>query len=233
MNIEFVSTFPEILSDETVLPKTTNKYIPEWYKKMPLTSNSSEITGRRTVKACPAISDLFGLGYVIPAWSDIAIYYENGVALARIGQREEIMKTHENEQFLNHADHNFLGKQGKFVFKLDNPWKIITPKGWSVLQLPLLYNFNEDFSVLGGVIDTDIWHQTNLQIMYYGTKEIIIPKGTPLVQYIPFKREKNKLTIRSANDKDRLKFRDTEYRILSKFSKGYVGLRKIRYKEEN
>ena len=231
MNIEFVSVFPEILNDETVLPKPSNRYIPDWYKKTPLMVGESEISGKRTVKACPAISDLFGAGFVIPAWSDIAIHYENDTPLAKIGQRQEQMHIHSNDQFLNYVEHNHLGKQGKFVFKLLNPWHIITPKGWSVLQLPLLYEFDKNFSVMGGIIDTDNWHQANLQLMYYGTKEVVIPKGTPLVQYIPFKREKHNLIIREMSDKDKKRFLHLEYKIQSRFSRGYVQLRKSNAKD--
>jgi hypothetical protein len=228
MDIEFVSIFPELMSDETVLPQPTNKYIPEWYKKMPLMTEPSEITGRRTIKSCPAIADLFSSGYVLPAWSDIAIKYTNGLPQAKIGQGREIMNYHDNDQFLDYIEHDYLGKTGKFVFKLLNPWQIITSKGWSVLQLPLLYDFNKNFSVLNGIIDTDIWHQANLQLMYYGNEEVVIPKGTPLVQYIPIKREKHNLIIRTMNAQDEQMFRQKEYKIQSKFARGYSAMRKMK-----
>jgi len=230
-NIEFIQTVKELLNDEMVLPKLTNKYIPEWYKSTPLTTHSTEIAGKRTIKACPAISDLFSLGYVLPAWSDIAIHYADGIPSAKIGHNIDKMETHTNDQFLDYVEHNFLGKEGKFVFKLNNPWNIKTSKGWSVLQLPLLYNFDKNFSIMGGIIDTDIYHQINLQIMYFGKEEVVIAKGTPLVQFIPFKREKNNLIIRPADDKDLKAFKIIELAIKTKFSRGYLQLRKNKHND--
>jgi hypothetical protein len=226
MNIEFVTLKPELLEDELTLPKTTNKFIPEWYKKMPLQTHPSNFIGGGTIKSCPGLTDLFGLGYILPAWADFAFYYNKETVLAKAGKDNGQVEHHSNKQFLDYVEHNYLGKEGKSVFKLINPWQIITPKGWSILQIPLFYHFHKDFSVLPGIMDTDIWHQPNIQVMYYGSDEIVIPKGTPLVQYIPFKREQNKLVIRAADNVDMKRFKNAEEEVFSVFSRGYLNRRK-------
>jgi hypothetical protein len=231
VNIEFVSEIPELLADELILPKPTNKFIPEWYKKMPLRTHPSNFFGVPTIKGCPALSDLFGLGYVLPAWQDIALCYDKGVPLAKIGRTQQEVGHHPNNQFLDYAEHTYLNEKGKFVFKLNNPWQLITPKGWSVLQIPLFYNFDNNFSVLPGIIDTDVWHQINLQVVYYGSNEVVIQKGTPLVQYIPFKREKNNLVIRSITKEDDKRFKIAFEDVTSRFTRGYVNFRKRKHNE--
>jgi hypothetical protein len=75
------------------------------------------------------------------------------------------------------------------MFKAMGPWRIITPHGWSVLQLPLFYHFNREWSVLPGVIDTDIHNEINQQVLYHGSgRAITIKQGDPFVLYVPFQR---------------------------------------------
>jgi hypothetical protein len=54
-----------------------------------------------------------------------------------------------------------------------------------------------------GVIDTDIYHEINQQVLYHGNgQEVTIKKGDPFVMYIPFKREKNDYSIRYQTSQD-------------------------------
>jgi hypothetical protein len=67
------------------------------------------------------------------------------------------------------------------------------------------------------VIDTDIHHEINQQVVYYGNNEkVTIDRGTPLAMYIPFKREKHKYKISSATDKDMKYFSRKSLEILTK-----------------
>ena len=50
-------------------------------------------------------------------------------------------------------------------------------------------------------------------------KEIFIPRGTPLAQYIPFKREKTQYNIRYANKKDLKKINTHILNFSTKFIK--------------
>jgi len=79
------------------------------------------------------------------------------------------------------------------AFKMRSAWNIKTPPGYSCLYLdPFLFQ-NEHFAVWQGIIDTDSFQTNydNSQIIFYPRheKDFIIPKGTPLVQIVPFRRE--------------------------------------------
>jgi hypothetical protein len=202
--IEFVSFIDGLEDIEECVPKPYKYYMPDWFKSIP-----ADDDGMLTIKNCPALPDFFSQGYVIPMWSDSIIYYN------RENQHENIFSTrdfvvwdnkHDNDQFMKYVDFRNMGIKGDAVFKTNCPWKIITPPGWSVLQLPLFYHFDKRFSVLPGVIDTDIYHQINQQVVYYGDNEsITIKRGEPLALYVPFERKKYKHIVRSANDKDKKK----------------------------
>jgi len=180
--IQFISTFEGLESIEECLPRPAKHFIPKWFKDIP--SNK-----RMTVKDCPSFPDYFSQGYIIPMWSDVKMNFIDEVPRVNISAERFSFEFHGNQQMLDYKKASFNGVEGQFVFKAVCPWRIITPPGWSVLQLPLFYHFNQEWSVLPGIIDTDIHTEINQQILYHGDgKEVMIKCGDPLVLYIPFKR---------------------------------------------
>jgi len=197
--IEFISMVEGLESVEECRPRPAKHFIPQWFKDIPSSAPM-------TVKGCPSFPDYFSMGYVLPMWTDLKLSFSKKDEWSSLTPSENFkIDAHLNSQFIDYVKPNFLGVEGEAVFKFICPWRIITPKGWSVLQLPLFYNFNKEFSALPGVIDTDIHHEINQQVLYHGSKEEIdIKRGTPLVLYVPFKREDVYLDadIRFANEKD-------------------------------
>ena len=201
--IEFISMADGLESIEECIPKPAKNFIPQWFKDIPPRVPN-------TVKFCPSFTDYFSMGYVLPMWTDVRLSF-NRVSEDQTEwswntpSQNFTVEAHTDGQFTDYVKPSFLGIDGEIIFKANCPWRIITPKGWSVLQLPLFYNFNKEFSVLPGIIDTDIHHEINQQILYHGNKkEIEIKRGTPLALYVPFKREDAYLDadVRFANEKD-------------------------------
>lgn len=213
-----------MLEDKNILPQPANKYIPEWFKNMPVelkgfNHNFKKLPNLRTVKSCPSFTDVFKNGYVIPCPFDVWLHIkENGDVDWRTPDDNFKIEIHPNDQFINHAKTNV-----RKVFKISNPFRIVTPKGWSVMQLPMFYHFNPDFYVPYGIIDTDRHHEINQQIFYTSKEdEILIKKGTPLNYLIPFKRS-NKLKIQVVNyAKLHEKITGSWFRVFSKFKNGYL-----------
>jgi hypothetical protein len=216
VKIEFVSSANGLELINECIPKPSKYYIPEWFKNI----NHRE---PGTVKSCPSFPDFFSMGYVLPMWMDCTLEYskERNEWQASSSSSPEIREVqfHSNRQFIDKVDPYFNGVKGNFVFKLLCPWKLITPPGWSVLQLPLFYHFNQEWSVLPGVIDTDIHHEINQQILYHKDNErITIERGTPLAVYIPFKRKQNfDLDVRYQNEKDKKRFAKEALNFQTKF----------------
>ena len=199
--IQFISTYEGLESIEECLPRPAKHFIPKWFKDI----TSTKIG---TVKDCPSFPDYFSQGYIIPMWSDVRMSFVDKIAKFDISAKRFSFDAHTNEQMLDYKKATFNGVEGQFVFKAISPWRIITPPGWSVLQLPLFYHFNQEWSVLPGVIDTDIHSEINQQILYHGNgKEVTIKCGDPFVLYVPFKRsEKLKYDIRYQTEKEIKKF---------------------------
>lgn len=224
--ISFVSDVPGLSSIEECRPKPSIKYLPNWFSQMPRVDIENNTS---TIKQCPGLIDYFSKGFVVPMWSDTTLNYSaetnswvvnSGAASGMFG---ESMKwdVHSQPQFLQHANHFFLDKQATFIFKAISPWRVITKPGWSVYQLPLFYHFDQNFSVMPGVIDTDVHHEINQQVIYFGNNEnVTIKRGTPLALYIPFERKKVSFSIRDQNKKDKARFAKNDINFLTKFPSG-------------
>ena len=213
-NIEFVSMIPGLEDIEECRPKPAKHFIPQWFSEINKSNTS-------TVKNCPSFPDYFSLGYILPMWCDSKLIYNSETKAWNWETASDNFKwdIHQPNQFTEWVTPNLHGSEANFVFKADCPWRIITPKGWSVLQLPLYYHFNQKWSILPGVIDTDIYNEINQQVLYHGDGQgIQIDRGDPFVLYIPYKRNsKIGLKIRSKNKNDDKIFKKKDIDVSSKF----------------
>ena len=222
--IEFVSMVPGLTLVEECLPKRTSKFVPEWWKKTPLLSKELESYFdpelKHTVKNCPSFPEYFGEGFIVPMWTDSVLRYEQDTDTWAWQTRNSnySWELHSKAQLGPHFHPRFYGKSGFAVFKALCPWRMKTPLGYSVLQLPVFYDLNPDFTVFPGVIRTDNWGYINQQVLLHSDKtEVFIPRGTPLAQYIPFKRTKYEYEVREATEEDKLFFAKQDAHITTKF----------------
>lgn len=214
--IEFISTVPGLASIQECRPVPANKMTPSWWKNLPLKKGKDHTN----VKACPSFPDYFSSGYIIPMWVDSTISYDKatGAFSWTTADNKFDWDIHPQRQMLDDVSASFLGDQAQLIFKSNSPWRIITPKGWSVYQLPLFYHYDNNFSVLPGIIDTDIHHQINQQVAFTSNStEVFIKRGTPFVQYVPFRRKKLTMNIRELTLKDKKLFEINDLQIASKF----------------
>jgi hypothetical protein len=220
--VNFITTVPGLNLLEDCLPKSAKEYIPEWWKEAPTIKTEKTWEGSipGNMKVCPSFSDYFTKGYIVPMWVDSHLYYDSdsGDWKWKTADGKFGWSSHSNSQYLDYVDHKFLNKDSFFVFKIRLPWYVFTTKGYSLYQLPTFFHFNEDFSVVPGVRDTDVYHEMNVQLLIHSNKkEIFIPRGTPLAQYIPFKREKTKYNIREATQKDLSKISAHDLNLSTRF----------------
>lgn len=192
-----LNEFPELY------PQPARNFIPDWYKNMPINSPPMEmeykpkkISFSKTVKTCPSFMEIFNEGFVMVAPIDIWIRVEkDGSWEWKTNDDQFTLDLHADFQWLNHIPNK--NKKIKKVFKFNSPWHAITPKGYSLRQMPMMYDYeNSDFFVPYGVIKTDLHHELNPQICYTSKdNEILIKRGQPLNYLIPYKREKYTMSV--------------------------------------
>jgi hypothetical protein len=187
--------------------------IPEWYKKL---THSIET---RTVKGCIPFLETLTTGYLLKLDQDIYIKHNyvdeegnpktthNLPSLAfkgtALGQYSVNLNTAPN---IGHTTNQLAGspllkKNGDmFVHKIQNPWIIKTPPGYSCLFLPPLNNEHDVFEIIPGIVDTDSYSiPINFPFIIKTESEktitTILKRGTPYAQIIPFKKESWKMEI--------------------------------------
>jgi hypothetical protein len=196
--------------------------IPEWYKKL---EHNIEI---KTIKGCMPFLDTLTSGYLLKTPQDFYVKHN----VENKNEKGEVFKDsfqtfglHDMNHILGAKNvnlnsgldvHNvgqligspFLDKNKNLPFyKILNPWKIKTPKGYSCLFVSPLNNADDRFSIIPGIVDTDTFpNEINFPIIINGDKypilETLIKKGTPYVQIIPFKRDSWKMKLKPRKQKE-------------------------------
>ena len=215
-------TFTNTTGAELEQPKPASKVIPEWYKNMSsYTNDEKKPTGAggtsATVKRCMPVFDALVSGYIIESPADVYVSVKDG------GQWFEwsdfgLIAFHPIEQAPEHP-----AKNGFPYPKWTNPWAISTPKGYSTLFVQPFHR-KSVFTILPGIVDTDTYTApVNFPFTINDpTFEGLIPKGTPIAQVIPFKRES--WTMQLGTKEDLLHQEKVSKKLQSKFFDRYKSM---------
>ena len=221
---------------EIAPPVKASKMIPNWFEKLhtdldvldpqfPKTAPITKDYMSHTIKKCPAVVDYLAHGFIIPYWTDTIIQ--------RIGNKF---------QFEHHQDglkdwdgfgqiefhsfdqlSTFPFKEGDFNegVKFISPWFFKTPPGWSTLFLPPMLHEEDRYTLIPGIVETDVYHQVNFPSIFHLEGQTIIKRGDPFLHVIPFKRESIDLELRLSTEEDRQLIEDQGMALRSKFTNGY------------
>ncbi len=216
IKVEFFSSIPFLNDIEECRPKPLSKALPDWWK-----NGAVQINGEPTVKECPSFIQMFKNSYVIPMWCDTEFKITDHGVQWRFSHPSFRWESHSENQFLDIAPQNVRDNTKK-IMKAISPWHIKTPKGYSVYQMSAFYEFNENFEIMPGIIDTDIHHEANQQVMLTGKNETFtIKRGEPFAVYFPFKRDSFVYETRNATKEDLDTIERNKLKIFSKFKRGY------------
>jgi hypothetical protein len=204
-NITFTKMI-DVVSDEYT-PRPASKNIPEWFKKTKPYLNENNTQGvnvnlqpEESIKKCVPVLDALSSGYIIPTYTDLWIKKdENGnIIYATAGDI--------NIEFHPIIQAPYHPKMNHHPYpKWNNPWSIKTPKGYSCLFIPPVHGGNKYFTILEGVVDTDIYTAPVLFpfVLNDTNFEGLIPAGTPMVQVIPIKRDNWKMQMGDYIDREK------------------------------
>lgn len=218
-----IDFFTEVEALPDVIPVEQGyRMMPEWWKKTPAAPPKTDPRiSAGTVKVCPAFPDFYSVAYVVPAWCDFIYDFNNGNPRAKTSAPDLFqLSFHGADQFLHHAPPSARASVVT-VLKLVSPWLVRTSPGYSVLQLPVFYEFDPRFTVMPGVIRSDVHHFINQQIMVHSRESFVVERGTPLAMYIPFKRERFDFGVKEATGDLLRALKKSALEIETKFRRGY------------
>ena len=211
----------ELKGPPDIVPIRESKhFIPEWFKKTPsFLPESNELIDMPTVKRCPGFIDFFQMGYVLPAWCDFHLEIaEDGFKVKTPHKMSgDSVEFHGPHQYIDHLPEH-AKKNAKLAFKPGRPWRVRTPKGIKMLELPMLHHHNPDFYTVGGLFDSYLFHEMNPIWIFTKTGEFFIKRGTPLSMFIPIRTEEFDVIIREQTKEDADVFGKHVYAITSVFN---------------
>lgn len=203
--IKFEAEYPEQFNayphPEQYTPKAASRFIPKWFKEMSPDLKGDELVG--TIKRCPPVTDAMCLGYIIPLWVDVEVTAtESNIDfnLPSAWSGKKVFDNHGAEQIAGYPKTDDM--HGVFPVKFINPWVITTPPGWSCLFLNPINQFEKRWHFFEGVVHTDTYYNNvNFPFVWTaGEGKVLIERGTPLLQVVPFRRDNLILEVGIADE---------------------------------
>jgi len=178
--------------------------MPSWFTSIPrycgeensprLIQSSGE--SNMTARHCLPLNDSFTTGYVFKLRSDVQ--FDRGRYGLQVGIPHQIagirppvtMRDAEHDKAIKTPWKNIEGYDPLELGWVTS-WAIRTPKGWSCLLIHPINRVDLPFYTIGGIVDTDRWGEPgNQPFLLKKGFEGVISEGTPIIQIIPFKRDK-------------------------------------------
>ena len=177
---------------------------PTWYESTQAYYGSDKpavlVRGGRTdlnqtIKHCMPVLDMMTAGFQILLPCDVYVSVDPSTGAKRMlwpDHMPTIVKNHALDQVGNYP---FPEEYDRFAFKWQNHWIVRTPPGWSCIFQHPAWHDNVPFRTLPAIVDTD-HHEIAVEFPFLlkSSFDGCIPKDTPIVQVIPFKRQDAKAT---------------------------------------
>jgi hypothetical protein len=168
-----------------------SRFIPEDWKNLPTTVQVKAVPDRdskleitaSTMKKCVGFLYLHSKGFIIPAWSDMAIEMMGEARAAAIEPKGKMdVNCHPKNLYWSQL------YKGYSHIKLMSPWMIREKTGvkftWN--RCDWVNSENADkFHVVSAVIDFNTQYASHINVFQKTGSTVHIPAGTPLVHLIP------------------------------------------------
>lgn len=200
--IEFVTS--ERWVDVIPEPVPAHQEMPSWFTNLPLEShggNKRIELNKSTVKACISFVEAMKTGWIFKTPCDIELHVRDDKIKANWNISSDAISSFSQEQFGDTFQHDGP------ILKFHNLWRVEAPDGYSMLFTHPMNRHTEDrFRAASGIISIDNYAKEIHHPAFWigGDFDGIIPKGTPISQGIPFKRDSmaNEAAVRAATDEE-------------------------------
>jgi hypothetical protein len=194
---------PSNINSNDLMPEPAVKFVPEWYKSLAKHGDTNDQKNLNPVnqhgadgalvatKMCLPFYDAITSGYMALLNDDLIVKldeegfptmsWKSGGLL--IDKRPTIEVA---VPYKHHPLH--FGWRMNFYYK--------TPENYSLLMTHPMNRFDLPFTTMSGIVDSDIWGLPVFIAFFLKTGfEGVIPKGTPIMQLVPIKRNSWNLEI--------------------------------------
>jgi hypothetical protein len=169
--------------------------IPDWFRAMPQRAFSGLVAGEDdTVKRCPPFVDAMTCGFLMPLICDLRV--ENGEFTWEVDLPQDRETAFARAPIGLHDSGQVAGtplfEDDRFLLKFHNLWTIEAPEGYALLFTHPVNRFDLPFTTLTGLVDCDRYRDAWIHFPAHWRDEGfcgVLPKGTPVAQVIPVKRD--------------------------------------------
>ena len=182
---------------EPILPRPIPavRGLPDWFKAMPQKSFSASAgKDEPTVKKCPPFVDAMIYGFLIPLAIDLEV--RDGEFSWDFDVPQGYVSEFSHSPIDFHDSAQVVGtpffEDDRFVIKFNSFWTIEAPAGYSLLFTHPVNRTDLPFTTLTGLVDCDTFHDSPLNFparWHNADFNGVLPKGTPVAQCLPVKRE--------------------------------------------
>ncbi len=202
---------PRALEGRLPTPTPAAQGLPEWLRAMPAHALNALVAGDDdTVKRCPPFVDAMTSGFLIPLICDVTVSggqftWDSELPTGgAVDYPHSPIGIHDASQVTGTPLHD----ADRFLIKFHNFWTIQAPPGWSLLFTHPVNRFDLPFTTLTGLVDCDRYHDAwiNFPAHWHDDRfEGVLPRGTPVAQCFPIKRERwsAEVTVSSEEDERR------------------------------
>ena len=182
--------------------------LPDWFKAMPPQAfNAVSSRTGDTVKRCPPFIDAMTSGFLIPLICDVRV--ENGEFTwdndLPPGGAINFVRSPIGFHDISQVSGTPLFDPDRFLIKFHNLWTIEAPEGYALLFTHPANRFDLPFTTLTGLVDSDRYHDNFIHFPAHwhdANFNGVLPKGTPVAQCMPVKRENWEMRIAAFTDED-------------------------------
>lgn len=176
-------------------PAPAIRGLPVWLKEMPAEAeNSLTLRPNDTLKRCPPFVDAMALGFLLPLICDV--WVDRGeftwVNDLPTGDSVEYPRSPIGFHDASQASGSPFYDADQFLIKFHNLWMIDVPEGYALLFTHPFNRADLPFTTFTGIIDCDLYRDSWIHFPAQWRDadfKGLLPKGTPIAQCIPIKRE--------------------------------------------
>lgn len=169
--------------------------LPDWFKALPQKAfNPTMGAEAQTVKKCPPFIDAMTHGFLMPLPVDLEV--RDGEFSWKFDVPGGFFSEYSHSPIGFHDSSQIAGTplfdEDRFIIKFNNFWTIEAPPGYSILFTHPVNRAELPFTTLTGLVDCDQFHDSpvNFPARWHDAAfNGILPKGTPVAQCLPIKRE--------------------------------------------
>jgi len=217
---------------EAILPRPVpaRQALPEWLRRMaPRVPSSMHGRPIRTVKQCPPFVDAMSHGFMVLLPCDLVC--EAGGFRWHWPEAVPDLKDHPRAPLSFHVAEQLEGSPladgDRSAIKFNSFWTIELDPGWSLMVSHPANRLELPFRTLTGLVDADGFHDVGINFPALWTDAEfrgVLPKGTPVAQCHPVRREPLELVCEPMTAGDQGRYDELAARIMAGpgvYRKGY------------